>query len=60
MRTGSILDSWMYHIAMDGSTFTYGCEPDTEMRSALSHVHRAIGLFGPAEVAQLNMPDGYR
>ncbi|WP_433273990.1 NUDIX hydrolase [Pseudonocardia xinjiangensis] len=63
VRTGPILDSWMYYIAVAQKhvfIVTYGCEPDTEAQPVLSHEHKEIGLFSPAEVTQLNMPDGYR
>jgi len=64
VRTGPILDSWMYHITVARKhvfIVTYGCEPETEADPpVLSHEHKEIGLFSPAEVARLNMPDGYR
>lgn len=63
VHTGPILDSWMYHIAVARKhvfIVTYGCELETEVEPVLSHEHKEIGLFSSAEVAQLNMPDGYR
>jgi 8-oxo-dGTP pyrophosphatase MutT (NUDIX family) len=63
VRIGPILDSWMYHIAVARKhvfIVTYGCDPETEVPPVLSHEHKEISLFSPAEVAQLNMPDGYR
>jgi 8-oxo-dGTP pyrophosphatase MutT (NUDIX family) len=63
VRTGPILDSWMYHIAVAHKhvfIVTYGCQPETDTELALSHEHKEIGLFTPDETARLNMPDGYR
>ncbi|MGH8964473.1 MAG: NUDIX hydrolase [Actinomycetes bacterium] len=63
IRTGPILDSWMYYIdAAEKHVFivTYGCFSDTEIEPVLSHEHKQIGLFSAREVGGLHMPDGYR
>ncbi len=63
VRTGPILDAWMYYInAAEKHVFivTYGCYPQTDLDPVLSHEHKEIGLFTAAETAHLNMPDGYR
>lgn len=63
VRAGPILDSWIYHIAaVDRSVFvvTYGCHPDDCGDPVTSHEHNDIGLFSPAEAADLHMPDGYK
>jgi 8-oxo-dGTP pyrophosphatase MutT (NUDIX family) len=63
VTTGPILDSWMYYIdAAEKHVFivTYGCYLDVDIDPVLSHEHKEIGLFTEAEVAKLNMPDGYR
>jgi 8-oxo-dGTP pyrophosphatase MutT (NUDIX family) len=40
---------------------TYGCTVLTPARApVLSHEHKQIGLFTAEEVAQLNMPEGYK
>jgi 8-oxo-dGTP pyrophosphatase MutT (NUDIX family) len=63
ITTGPILDSWMYYInTVERHVFivTYGCYLDVDIDPVLSHEHKEIGLFTEAEVAGLNMPDGYR
>lgn len=64
VRTGPILDSWMYSIAAAGTNVfvvTYGCHPDeNQIDPVVSHEHNDIGLFTQHEVADLPMPDGYR
>ncbi|WP_308283516.1 NUDIX hydrolase [Pseudonocardia nigra] len=63
VRTGPILDAWMYYInAGEKHVFivTYGCYPQTDLDPVLSHEHKEIGLFTAVETARLNMPDGYR
>ena len=63
VRTGPILDSWMYYIEAAGRhvfVVTYGCFPETDLEPVLSHEHEEIGLFGESEVDGLTIPDGYR
>lgn len=63
VTTGPILDSWMHHISQVGRNVfivTYGCYPATEAEPVLSHEHKEIGLFGEGQIAELNMPDGYK
>ncbi|SHF08859.1 NUDIX hydrolase [Streptoalloteichus hindustanus] len=63
VRTGPILDSWMYHIATVGKDVfivTYGCYPNTVAEPVLSHEHREVGLFAEHEVPALTMPAGYK
>jgi 8-oxo-dGTP pyrophosphatase MutT (NUDIX family) len=66
VRTGAILDSWLYYIApADKHVFivTYGChlEPGQETTEPiLSHEHGQVGLFTRDEVADLVMPQGYQ
>lgn len=63
VRTGPILDAWMYYIAVaDRNVFivTYGCYPDSDDDPIVSHEHHDIGLFTEREVASLPMPDGYK
>jgi len=61
VSVGTILDTWVYHIA-DGVVvliITYGCKPKP---SEISHSseHKAVGLFSLDEINGLNMPDGYK
>jgi 8-oxo-dGTP pyrophosphatase MutT (NUDIX family) len=63
VRTGPILDSWMYYIEVARKNVfivTYGCSADGDDEPVLSHEHKEIGLFTEQEVDALNMPDGYR
>lgn len=62
VTTGPILDSWQYHISpgCDVVIITYGCPTASGEPPVLSHEHKEIGFFTPAEVASLPMPDGYR
>ena len=39
---------------------TYACAPLTGVVPRLSHEHKALGLFAPAEIAGLVMPEGYK
>jgi ADP-ribose pyrophosphatase YjhB (NUDIX family) len=63
VRTGPILDTWMYHISKAGKHVfiaTYGCFPQGDIEPVLSHEHKEIGLFRASEIDGLTIPDGYR
>ncbi len=62
MTTGPILDCWQYHIGegQDVVIVTYGCHVASTGPPVISLEHRRAALVGPAEVAALNMPDGYK
>jgi 8-oxo-dGTP pyrophosphatase MutT (NUDIX family) len=63
VRTGLILDAWMFYIsAARKNVFivTYGCFPEADTDLALSNEHMEIGLFTASEIDSLNIPDGYR
>jgi 8-oxo-dGTP pyrophosphatase MutT (NUDIX family) len=63
VRTGPILDTWMYYVAVAQKhvfIVTYGCFPEAESDPVLSHEHREVGLFCANEIDGLNIPDGYR
>ncbi|MGO1056959.1 NUDIX hydrolase [Crossiella sp. CA198] len=63
VSTGPILDTWMYYIDVaEKNVFivTYGCYPDDDAAPVLSHEHKEIGMFAELEVADLNMPAGYK
>ena len=62
VQVQSILDTWVYHI-MEGKDVlivTYGCSTDTEAEPGLSEEHSASRLFDECEIANLNMPSGYK
>jgi 8-oxo-dGTP pyrophosphatase MutT (NUDIX family) len=66
VRTGPILDSWMYYIdQVEQNVFivTYGChlgDGQGDVDPVLSHEHRQVGLFAENDVADLVMPQGYK
>jgi 8-oxo-dGTP pyrophosphatase MutT (NUDIX family) len=62
VTAGSILDCWQYHIGegRDVVIVTYGCDVASDEPPVISQEHSRAGLFNPAEVAALNMPDGYK
>lgn len=59
---GPILDAWLYRIraGIEVLVVTYGCHALTGTAPVLSPEHNEVGLFAPAELADLLMPDGYR
>jgi 8-oxo-dGTP pyrophosphatase MutT (NUDIX family) len=63
VRTGPIIDSWMYYIERAGRhvfVVTYGCFPEADSEPVLSHEHKEIGLFRASELDGRDIPDGYR
>jgi 8-oxo-dGTP pyrophosphatase MutT (NUDIX family) len=66
VTAGPILDAWLYHVAPAGKhvfIVTYSCHlgPGQEdLDPVLSAEHQRIGLFAPAEIAGLVMPQGYQ
>lgn len=60
--TGPILDCWQYHIGegQDVVIVTYGCHVASDEPPVVSPEHSRAELFSPAEVAALNIPDGYK
>ncbi len=62
VTTGPILDCWQYHIGtgQDVVIVTYGCHVASDTPPVVSPEHSDAGLFSPAEVAGLTMPDGYK
>jgi 8-oxo-dGTP pyrophosphatase MutT (NUDIX family) len=66
VTAGPILDSWLYRIAQaraDVFIVTYGCSLDPgqeHLDPVLSQEHSQAGLFSPAEIASLAMPQGYQ
>jgi 8-oxo-dGTP pyrophosphatase MutT (NUDIX family) len=62
VSTGPILDCWQYHIGagQDVVIVTYGCHVASAASPVISSEHRCAALVSPADVAELNMPDGYK
>jgi 8-oxo-dGTP pyrophosphatase MutT (NUDIX family) len=62
VTAGPILDCWQYHIGegQDVVIVTYGCLVASAEPPVVSVEHRCAALVGPAEIAALNMPDGYK
>jgi hypothetical protein len=62
VRTGPLLDSWVYHIVtgVDVLIVTYGCYPAPFASVTHSPEHKAVGLFTLQELQALPMPEGYK
>lgn len=66
VRTGPILDCWLYHIDQADRRVlivTYGCTLDAgqdAVAPVVSHEHKQVGLFSREEVEDLPMPAGYK
>ncbi len=66
VTTGPIVDAWLYHIVQARKhvfIVTYGCHlaPGQEdLDPVLSAEHQRSGLFTPAEIPGLVMPQGYK
>jgi 8-oxo-dGTP pyrophosphatase MutT (NUDIX family) len=62
VTVGRILDCWQYHIGdgQDVVIVTYGCHVTSDDPPVVSSEHSRAGLFSPAEVPLLTMPDGYK
>ena len=62
VAVGAILDCWQYHIGegQDVVIVTYGCHVASTAPPVVSSEHRRAALVSPADVAALNMPDGYK
>jgi 8-oxo-dGTP pyrophosphatase MutT (NUDIX family) len=62
VTAGPLLDCWQYHVrpGCDVVIVTYGCRVASTFAPAVSSEHKRAGLFTPAEVPGLRMPDGYK
>lgn len=63
MRTGPVLDAWLYREIVPGADIliiTYGCDPAPFAELVVSAEHSAAGRFSLAELEALPMPEGYR
>jgi 8-oxo-dGTP pyrophosphatase MutT (NUDIX family) len=61
-RPARILDSWLYRIrpGLEVVIVTYACDALSGVAPRISAEHKKLGLFAPAEIAALNMPEGYK
>ena len=61
-RPARILDSWLYRIrpGLEVVIVTYACDALAGVTPRLGVEHKKLGLFAPAEIAALNMPEGYK
>jgi 8-oxo-dGTP pyrophosphatase MutT (NUDIX family) len=62
VTAGPLLDCWQYHIreGVDVVIVTYGCRVLSAGPPVVSDEHKRAGLFAPAKVPGLAMPDGYK
>ena len=62
MEIEDLLDCWRYQVRPDKEVLivTYGVKPLPAAELRLSHEHKALGRFALADIAGLNMPEGYR
>ncbi|MSP88132.1 MAG: NUDIX domain-containing protein [Alphaproteobacteria bacterium] len=58
----AVLDSWVYAIApgINVLIVTYGCRVNGLGGMAISHEHKELATFALHDVAELNMPPGYK
>jgi 8-oxo-dGTP pyrophosphatase MutT (NUDIX family) len=62
VTAGPLLDCWQYHIGagQDVLIVTYGCYLLSTAPPVVSYEHKRAGLFAPAAIPELVMPDGYK
>ena len=62
VEVGPLLDCWRYPVLPTREVLivTFGIVPMRDRELRLSHEHKALGRFAPAEIGGLNMPEGYR
>ena len=62
VTAGPLLDCWQYHIrpGSDVVIVTYGCYVHSTDPPVVSNEHKKAGLFTPAQVQGLVMPEGYK
>jgi 8-oxo-dGTP pyrophosphatase MutT (NUDIX family) len=58
---GSIIDSYLFEVLPGRHVFivTYGCRLRGGFAPALSEEHTEFGLYAPAELGSLELPQGY-
>jgi mutator protein MutT len=62
VTVAELLDCWLYEVlpGQEVVIVTYGCRYDGDGAVRRSHEHSAVGLFDPADIDGLPMPEGYR
>jgi 8-oxo-dGTP pyrophosphatase MutT (NUDIX family) len=62
VEVGDLLDCWRYPVLPTRQVLivTFGIVPMAERELRISHEHKGLGRFAPAEIGGLNMPEGYR
>ncbi len=62
VRVGAILDCWLYEVlpGREVVIVTYAVERIDSGPLAISEEHKRVGLFSPADIDALPMPEGYR
>jgi mutator protein MutT len=62
VAAAELLDCWLYEVlpGQEVVIVTYGCRYDGDGTMVMSDEHNAVGLFAPAELDGLPMPEGYR
>lgn len=62
VKTGPILDTWVYHIyeGVDVLIVTFGCYLENLAKITHSSEHKAAGIFSEEEVQNLKMPENYK
>jgi 8-oxo-dGTP pyrophosphatase MutT (NUDIX family) len=62
VTTHRCLNAWLYQVTRAKLVLvvSFGCTTTATAAPVASSEHKAAGLFRPEEVAELNMPDGYR
>jgi 8-oxo-dGTP pyrophosphatase MutT (NUDIX family) len=63
VTAGPILHSWLHRIERAGGyvfIVVYGCHSTDLAEPVISHEHKDMGWFTPAEVPALPMPEGHK
>lgn len=62
VRTGALIDAWLYRVAPEGEVLilTYGCELVGEADITISHEHKEGRYFAFGDLPGVTMPAGYK
>ncbi len=62
VRTGPLIDAWVYHISqgVDVLIVTCGCYAETSTELTVSSEHKEAALLGLHDLEGINIPDGYK
>jgi len=62
VTVGVLLGSWLFEVVPDKRVviICFSAEADPESELVISHEHNAVGMFEIDELAELNLPYGYR